>query len=426
MAGWCVPKSLLIRLAGSLALAWSLLPAPAAVLAAQPAPLGSPHGVAFTCMPERLPALRRGMAAYLASLGLAPVSADSPQATSPAAVLLEEAQAGEGRRSLRYFLPSAMASAWGTVFLAWQPQWAIHDETVQLPAPSGGLRAVATVSRKEIVLALLSPGRLTRLPEGACDVQALVDHVGVRQNIVAWSEDLAWVWPDGAAAFWNRRYWRDGTPRRQVALADALNDVFFNPRAYGFGCYAATRLVFVQGIYDYYRRVKRDASQARAILARLMADGDPLVDVEPPATWLEQPRPEDIGRPGKMARELDPVAPLNFVPGDWAYIRNTDPVSSAQGGYEGSNTLYLGRNRFDDYYNDNVHAFNLREKLQEVYAWRHGMITRLRDFALLQPVTHGDVERLAATPAEGGLLEGSRIVPYFFGYEVLPPLSVAP
>lgn len=384
------------------------------------------HGIEFSCPSSQLPALRQDMAAYLGSLGLA--LAQEPAVPSglaaDAAVVLEEHTTADGQARLRYSLPSG--SAWGTLFLAWQPQWALRDEVVYLPTAQGGRRPVATVSRKEILLALLSPGRLTRFSEGACDVQALADHVGLRQNIVAWAEELSWVWPNGDPAFWNARYWIDGTPRPGVALADALNDVFFRQKAYGFGCYAATRLVFVQGVYDYYRRVKRDPALARQIVARLMADGEPLVDIEPPALWSLAPPAQDLERPGKLVRATGPVAPMNFVPGDWAYIRNTDPVSSDDGGYEGSNTLYLGRNRFDDYYNDNGHTFSFREKLEEVHEWRHGMYARLRDYALLQPVKYGDVERLSAAPEAGGLLEAVRAVPYYFGYETLPALSPVP
>jgi len=389
-----------------------------------PRPSATPtgYGIAFTCSPERLAQVRQVLTPYLASLGLSDSPASSPDPRTAAHVIRETRPAGGKRQTLRYYVPSP--SAYGTLFLAWSPEWALRDDVLAIPIGNGRARTIATVSKKEIVLALLSPGRLTHFAGKACNAQALIDHVGVRQNIVLWTEVLSWQWPDGGEAFWNRRYWLDGTPRKGVPLADALNDMFFRQSAYGFGCYTATKVVFVQGIYDYYRRVKRDAVLAQAIAKRLLADGEPLVDIEPGAMWRFEADFDlrELTRPGKLLRGVDGVAALNFVPGDWVYIRNTDPVSSQKTGYEGSNAIYMGRNRFDDYYNDNGHSYSFREKLDEVHQWRNGVFSRNRDYARLQPITYADIDRLGAPPEHGGLLESIRVVPYFFGFENLPPL----
>ncbi len=114
------------------------------------------------------------------------------------------------------------------------------------------------------------------------------------------------------------------------------------------------------------------------------------------------------------------VMPMNFVPGDWIYILNTDPVSYQKTGYEGSNAIYLGRNKFDDYYNDNHHSYTYFQKLNEVFQWRNGVFNRVRDAAKAKPLTQADIERLSKRPADGGLLKSIRVSPYFFAYEELP------
>jgi hypothetical protein len=108
------------------------------------------------------------------------------------------------------------------------------------------------------------------------------------------------------------------------------------------------------------------------------------------------------------------------VPGDWAYIRNTDEATQSKTGYEGSNAVYLGGNRFDDFYDDHDHSYRYEEKLSEVYQWRNGVFSRSRDFAKVQRLTQADVERLGQSPEQGGLVLPYRVVPYFFGYEALP------
>ncbi len=157
---------------------------------------------------------------------------------------------------------------------------------------------------------------------------------------------------------------------------------------------------------------------------RLLHDGDPLVGVEPPAVWDFE---KDFGpatrlQPGKLLRLVRGVPPRHFVPGDWAYLLNTDPVTYEKTGYEGSNAIYLGRGRFDDYYDDHNHSYTFDEKLDEVYQWRNGVFSRSRDAALVRPLSAEDYERLSRTPAQGGLLLDLRLEPYLFGFEGLPPL----
>ncbi|OHC69394.1 MAG: hypothetical protein A2045_11205 [Rhodocyclales bacterium GWA2_65_20] len=275
---------------------------------------------------------------------------------------------------------------------------------------------MATVSRKEIVLALLQHGRLTEFKDDACSLEALADYVGVRQNIVAWSEKLNWVWPDGGPAQWNAKYWTHGTPKPGIALHAAVMDAFLHQDKYAIGCYTATKLVVVQGVLDYYRRVKRDPVRARRVEQALLVDGEPLVGVEPGNMWSFEtdPDPQDTERPGKLLNLRANVAPENFVPGDWTYLLNTDAASWQKTGYEGSNAIYMGRNRFDDYYNDHDHSYTYAQKLDEVYQWRHGVFSRSRDANKIQPLTPEGLALLGGTPADGGIQLDIRAGPRVF------------
>jgi hypothetical protein len=192
---------------------------------------------------------------------------------------------------------------------------------------------------------LLHPGRLTEFRGTACDVQALADHVGIRQNTVIWAEVLEWGWPEGGPARWNARYWINGTPKLRTPLHKALNDMFFEQGKYEIGCYAATKVVFAQGALDYFRRVKMDAGRARHVEQRLLADGEPLVDLEPGRMWSFETDfdPLELERPGKVLRMVGGVAAGNFVPGDWAYFLNTDPRTSQRDGVRGLQCHLPGR-----------------------------------------------------------------------------------
>lgn len=128
----------------------------------------------------------------------------------------------------------------------------------------------------------------------------------------------------------------DGTPT--VPLDDALLDAFTQQAKYAIGCYTASKLTYAHGVLDYYARV------------------------------LEHPAKAALVRG---------VPPRHFVPGDWAYLLNTDPVTYEKTGYEGSNAIYLGRGRFDDYYDDHNHSYTFEEKLDEVYQWRNGVFSRI-------------------------------------------------
>ena len=201
-----------------------------------------------------------------------------------------------------------------------------------------------------------------------------------------------------------------------MKLAAAFLDAFQNQKKYGIGCYTASKLVMTHGILDYYSRVSPNPKILAEIEKRLWRDGDPIVDVEPGIMWSfeEGFPPEDAKIPGKVLTIQYGVAPKNFVPGDWTYFYNTDRWSHAVTGYEGSNSIYLGRDKFDDFYNDNNHSFTYDEKLDEVFQWGNGVFTRPRDNELIQIIKPEELQQLGQPPQRGGYLQDFRVYPDTF------------
>lgn len=372
--------------------------------------VASDEGVRFSCRTDQLGNIESGMDTYLALLGIGPH------------LLVKKIDRTKGFAVYTLNTPGEDSN---TLDLKARPELQIQDEIVSLPSQHGKKKNIQTVSKKEIVLALLQHGRLTEFKGGACDIEALKDHVGIRQNTVAWSENLQWIWPNGGSAQWHRKYWKRGTPKPGHPLHEAMNDLFMNQHQYSIGCYTATKLVVIQGVLDYYRRIKQDPVQQNLLEQRLAFNKEPLVGIEPRRMWHFEKDfdPQELDRPGKLVKIGYGAAPKNFVPGDWVYFLNSDPVSYRKTGYEGSNAIYLGRNKFDDFYNDNNHSYTYEEKLDEVFQWRNGVFSRSRDFAKVQALTVENIALLGKTPATGGLLTDMRVSTYFFGYEALPVLA---
>lgn len=122
----------------------------------------------------------------------------------------------------------------------------------------------------------------------------------------------------------------------------------------------------------------------------------------------------ETARPGKLLNLHTKVAKGNFVPGDWSYLLNTDASSAGKTGYEGSNAIYLGSNRFDDFYNDHNHSYTYEQKLEEVFQWRHGVFNRVRDIAKREALSPHRVTLLGENIATGGLLIETRLIPSHF------------
>jgi hypothetical protein len=275
--------TLSLVLAGTCAAAIPLQP----VSAAQTYAAAADEGIRFSCHPSQLAAVESGMAAYLPS-GIG------------AELVVHKADRAHG---IAVYTLNTPGDDTDTLDLRYRPELRIQDDTVSLPAGHGKAKKVVTVSRKEILLALLQHGRLTEFRDRACDVQALKDHIGIRQNIAAWGESLNWVWPNGGPAKWNEKYWKRGTPKAGFPLHRALDDVFMNPRQYAIGCYTAGKLLMVQGTLDYFRRIKQDRA-AKQLEQRLLGDGEPLANIEPGRMWdFEQDfDPQELHRPGKLLR----------------------------------------------------------------------------------------------------------------------------
>ncbi len=309
-----------------------------------------------------------------------------------------------------------------TLALSRHAPFHLRNEIVVIRGPKNKPKKVSTVSKKEILLSLLHPGRTTHFKGDACSIHALREHVGVRQNVVAWVEKIEWIWPDGGAACWDTSKWKNGTPSNLAKIDDALLDAFINPKNYAIGCYAASKLSYAHGVLDYYQRVRNAPEKAQLIRLRLLYDQDPLLNIEPSETWDFEPNYDPTQRPipGKLLAIQRGVAPKHFVPGDWVYFLNSDPVTYADTGYEGSNAIYLGRGKFDDFYNDHHNAYTFKEKINEVYQWRHGVFNHIRDAQKVRTLSPSDYERLCQPPAQGGLLLDLRLTPYLFGYENLP------
>jgi hypothetical protein len=357
--------------------------------------------VQFRC-PSQLATLQQDLPVYLHELKI------------PASQVAQTVDAQSGVLTLTLTTPLDDTS---TLDFFKRPEFSLATEQAYLPtARNGKMRVISTVSRKEILLALLQHGRVTPFKDNACSAEALSDRVGTRQNIVAWAENLNWDWPNGGPAKWNTKYWTRGTPNPGVSLHAAVMDAFLHQNKYAIGCYTATKLVFVQGTLDYYSRIKHDPVRTRRVEDALLADGDPLVGIEPGSMWSFEKDfdADDMGHKGKLLKLNSAVAAENFIPGDWGYFVNTDAVSEQKTGYEGSNAIYLGRNRFDDYYNDNNHSYSYEQKIDEVYQWRNGVFSRQRDAKKIKPLTPAQQALLSSTPATGGLQLDIRAVPRFF------------
>jgi hypothetical protein len=356
----------------------------------------NPGGIRFECKAETMPVIKKALLAYFKELNI------------QSHVLVEI----NNKDTLYQVSLASSLSDTNTLTLASRPELEIKPETTILPTAFIDT-TIQTVSKKEIVLALLQHGRTTIFKNPNCHINALKEHVDIRQNIVSWAQNLQWQWPDGGTARWNQAYWNKGTPVAGHTLTTVFMDVFHQQSKYAIGCYTATKLVIVQGTIDYYHRVKKNLNRTNQLQHRLMADGEPLIDIEPPSMWFfEESFDQKMSiKRGKILDIHHQIPADNFVPGDWAYILNTDKQSASKTGYEGSNALYLGGNQFADFYNDYSQKRSLDEKLDDVYQWRFGVFNRERDFKKIRPLTDTEAASLRQSPSHGGLLFDYRVVP---------------
>jgi hypothetical protein len=365
------------------------------------------QGIVFQCEASQLEPIQQEMSAYFKALKLEETWVNKRSFIGGIAYTLATPEKDSNTLTLRDQKKYAITTE--KITLNNQPSAANYDK-------KQNVKHITTVSRKEILLALLQRGRSTQFIGKDCSVQRLQEHIGVRQHIVAWSQNLNWIWPNGGRAQWNTRYWNKGTPLPNISPFTALRDSFLSQNKYAIGCFTAAKLVMAHAISDYYLHVKSDQARSTRISERLLQDDEPLVNIEPGAMWYFESDFDSAEqlREGKLLTLIDEVAGDNFVPGDWAYFLNTDTASYAQTGYEGSNAIYLGNGRFADFYNDSNHSYTLKEKIDEVYQWRNGVFNRVRDQKKIQPLTENDYQKLLNTPKQGGLLLPYRATPIFF------------
>ena len=288
------------------------------------------------------------------------------------------------------------------------PYFKLQQDTLVLNG-----KKINTVSQKEIMLAYLYKGRKTSFEGSDCGFGQFLDSLALRQKIVAYSQNLAWGWPEGGPAKWNNSFWKKGTPLKKELTFKALQDALANQKNYEIGCYTATKLVFAQAYADFY---KNNKNSPQTILNVLWSDNDPLVDVEPDLFWKFEPdfEKQDKYAEGKLLKMHDNVHPLNYIPGDWVYFWNTDPFSYQKTGYEGSNAIYLGGNKFNDYYNDNEGSYSFEEKLDELVQWKNGVFSRSRHINRIQPLSLTELYKGATSPEQGGYIIPNRLVPRLF------------
>lgn len=362
-------------------------------------------GVIFSCSKDQIIKLREGMAQYFSELGVDPK-------------LVNIKSSADGTK-LGFNL-NTPADDTNTLNLGTRKELNITDEIVELPMNDGKTRKIPTVSKKEIAFALFQHGRKTEFKNNGCNIEAFKDHVGIRQNTAAWTEDLNWYFPDDGTD-WNPKYWsKNSSMPKKGPLHEAIHDIFLNQDKYAMGCYSASKIVMSHGILDYYSRVKPDPVKLAKIEKIMLADKAPLSDVEPGTAWdfVKSMSKEDLKVKGKILDVQKGVAPNNFIPGDWSYIKNTDGPSSDIQGYEGSNAIYLGRNHFDDFYYDKRKAhlsYTFEGKIGEVYQWRNGAFEGDPDtHKNRKTLTPEEFQKLLQTPENGGILIDHRIEPKIF------------
>lgn len=285
----------------------------------------------------------------------------------------------------------------------------LKPETINIPIKNNKNKQVKVVSKAEIILAKMNLGRNFLYSKDFCSFESFEDNVKIRQNTIAWISQVEWLWPDGESAFLNEKYWnQDFTLKEKKSFTNGLSDIFIDQKKYSFGCNFAAKISMTQGIFDYYKRIKKDSDMVSLLEKRMLRDGDYLKNIDPE---YDAEKTDDNGKLLKVSYGINKK---NIVPGDWIYFENTDAKTKEKLGYEGSNSIYLGQNKFNDFYNDNNHSYSLEEKLDEVYQWRNEVFSRTRHADKIKPISHEDLMGLLNSPKEGGILREYRVNHYNF------------
>lgn len=403
-----------------------------------------PDGVVFKCSASKVNELSQGMKEYLEQLKIEPEH--------------YRIQKSADGTLLNYVLTTPDEDT-NTLNLSQRPEYNITPDTVKLPRDSAPKQIV---SKKEIVLALFQHGRRTvfekteysqtkkieSFMQNGCDIQSFKDHIGIRQNIAGWVDNVRFIFPGRTSAQSNPRYWSEydswnKDPSKyekygRIAVA-GIHDIFMNSGSYRMGCYGAAKVSMIHGITDYFTRIRPDKEKLQNAISTLFAYGSPLESIEPGFVWkgFTSPTAEDLARrEGKVLSAVTQVAKFNFVPGDWAYFKNTDFASSNRKGDEGSNAIYLGGNKFNNFYRLKFDksqppppGYTVQQKISILASWGGltggGELVSPQLFSKLMksPVmgsdglwkfTRGRKRNQAVSDANGGFLLTHRLTPSVF------------
>lgn len=317
--------------------------------------------------------------------------------------------------------------------LSKRPEFDLTPEIANYRRYDGKVILKEIVSKAEIAAALMQHGDQYVLSGERCSVDALKEHIAVRQNIAKWGTIALqrWYFPeewiegkDGKTeliskyAVMNPKTWEESSSKVApgVSVYEAVADAFVGSFPYEVGCLTAAKLIFVMGILDYYKNVAKDHAHFSALEER--ANRAPLSEID---SIHEKERPYSLIARGKyLIRRFD-IPADRWIPGDWGYLRNTDDASSDRPGYEGSNVSYLGQTYFNNYFGDRPNAKHgshlfypasgstfLEDHLLEVFHWRFGIMENWKNDPRRKFLTEEEVANLLKDPRAGGLTRDVR------------------
>lgn len=362
------------------------------------ADLAAQLGVVFSGSPAEIARVKLAMQALLTRLGWTADQVrmhESPQGT----------RAG-------YSLNSPPHDT-DTFALVREPRLALAPEMVAYVDRHGTPKTMALVSPKEILAAMLQPGRLFVFSGEHCSVEKLQEHLAIRQNIVYWGSRTDWIFPEdkvyryNTAEFWETMTGDDWTLKPGVRPSQAIADAFTGKFDYQIGCTSACRFIAAHGVLDYFRRVQAST----AMIARVEQALDPrrpFVELTPTVD-----RDGTYRKDGRLFDRQFNVPWNHWVPGDWGWIKNTDSKSSEELGSEGCNIIYAGGGMFVNYYPERPPK-TLDESIRRVYGWQFGL-----EGGELE-ITPEVAARLRQDPRAGGMLRDVRDVPKLFGASAAP------
>lgn len=383
------------------------------------APEAPGEGIHFVCSPAEISRLKSEVPSYLINeLGL--------PARAFRSVL------GADGRTLSFVLTTP-ATDTDTLTLNKRPELGLSSELTVYVRPDGRVLQKEIVSRAEIAAALMQHGDQYVLTGNRCRLDALVEHIGVRQNIARWGTLAVqrWYFPeewivgkDGKMelisryADFNPNFWESDSDQVKAphSVYEAVADAFTGKYQYEVGCLSAAKLIFVMGIFDYYKNVAKNDVALAQLEAR--ARRAPLTDID---AVHEREKPYALIREGKFLKRRFEIPGNHWIPGDWGYIKNPDEISSERPGYEGSNVTYLGQGIFNNYFGDRPNALHgshlfypsfgplqLDDHLLEVFHWRHHILENWKHDPRRKFFTEEEVAQLRLDPRSGGLIRDVR------------------